>query len=372
LKIFGIHVTGIVRARLRKITRNILCVALILPVFTMQQTRAEELIHLTAVDAYAPTASWVRVFIDYFLPEVNRRLAEKGNYRIKWNKAFGGTIAKTKGVLEALQYDLADIGIITTPFHPDKIPFYNLGYVTPFVTTDIGLVARTISELAERYPEVQKIWDDYNQVYLTTTGMIDTYQLLLSEKPESLQSLRGKKIGGVGINLRYLEGLQATGVTSGLNDWYNNLATGMLSGVIAWAEAIVAYKLYEVAPYMLDVRLGAVTSMVVSVNRRTWERLPAEVREVLVDTVEDYREELARDTDRLSQESRDEFERRGGTIVPLTEEQRRQWAKRLPNLALEWAAEMEQRGLPGRQILRDYMDIMRATRQPIVRHWDRE
>lgn len=336
------------------------------------KVNAAEVIQLTIIDAYAPTASWVRVLIDYYIPEVDRRLAEKGNYRIKWNKAFGGTIAKTRGVLEALKYDLADIGIVTTPFHPDKVPFYNLAYVTPFVTTDIGLVARTISELVERYPEVKHIWDAHNQVYVTTTGMIDTYELLLTEKPDSLQDLKGRKIGGVGLNLRYLEGLEATGITSTLNDWYNSLATGLMQGVVAWSEAIIAYRLYEVAPVMMDVRLGAVTSMVFNINRRTYERLPAEVRHVLVETAKDYREVLAQDTDMMGQRSRDEFKRLGGTIISLTDEERRQWAARLPNLAQEWAADMERRGLPGHRILKDYMDIMRANNQPIMRHWDRE
>lgn len=137
-----------------------------------------EVIQLTAIDSYAPTALWTLVFIEYFLPEVNRRLAETGNYQIKWNKAFGGTKAKTRGVLDALQYDLADIGIITTPYHPDKIPFYNLPYVTPLVTADIGLVARTMTELVGRYPELSDVWKDYHQVYLTTAGSIDTYQIL--------------------------------------------------------------------------------------------------------------------------------------------------------------------------------------------------
>lgn len=101
-----------------------------------------QVIPLIAIDSYAPTALWTLVFIEYFIPEVDRRLAETGHYKIRWNKAFGGTIAKTRGVLDALQYDLADIGIVTTPYHPDKVPFYNLPYVTPLVTTDIGLVAR--------------------------------------------------------------------------------------------------------------------------------------------------------------------------------------------------------------------------------------
>lgn len=361
--------------RLLKVSNSLLygfIISCLILMSTGYKANAEEVIQLTAIDGYAPTASWVRVFISYYMPEVDRRLAETGNYRIKWNKAFGGTIAKTRGVLEALKYDLADIGIVTTPFHPDKVPFYNLGYVTPFVTTDIGLVARTISELVDRYPEVKRIWDKHNQVYITTTGMIDTYQLWLAEKPESLQDLKGVKIGGVGLNLRYLEGLEATGITSSLNDWYNSIGTGLMQGVVAWSEAVIAYKLYEVAPYMVDVRLGAVTSMVVNINRRTYDRLPDEVRNVLVETAKDYRDVLAQDTDEQGQRSRDEYERLGGTIISLTEEERRQWAARLPNLAQEWAEDMERRGLPGHQILKDYMDIMRANNQPIMRHWDRE
>jgi len=331
-----------------------------------------EEIPLTAIDSYAPTALWTLVFIEYFIPEVDRRLAESGNYKIKWNKAFGGTIAKTRGVLDALQYDLADIGIVTTPYHPDKVPFYNLPYVTPLVTADIGLVARTMSELVERYPQMAEQWQDYRQVYLTTAGSIDTYQVLTNYPVSSLEDFSGKKIAGVGLNLRYLTGLDASPVNSGISDWYNNLATGLVDGVIGWAEGSIAYRLYEVAPYLVDVRLGAVSTKVINVNERTWARLPEEVKNVLKETAEDYRDELAREADRRSAKSRIEFEERGGTIIPLTPEQRQAWADGLPNIAGEWADDMEARGQPGHAILHDYMEIMRANDQPIVRQWDRE
>ena len=334
--------------------------------------RTQEIVPLTVIDAYAPTALWVRVFLDYYMPEVDRRLAETGHYEIDWNRAFGGTVAKTGGVLEALQYGLADIGIITSPFHPDKIPFFNISYVTPLVTADIGLVARTVHELVEKYPELQQQWDDYNQIFLTAAGAIDTYQVLMNEPIETLEDFRGKKICGVGLNLRYVQGLGSAAVSSNLGDFYNNISTGLTDGTVAWAEAAVAYKLYEVAPYMIDVRLGAVTSKVITMNRRSWERLPEEVRRVLMETAIDYRDELARETDRRAESSRHEFVEQGGTIQPLTDEQRRVWAASLPNMAREWAEDLEERGLPGKQILRDYMDIMRANNQPIVRHWDRE
>ena len=333
---------------------------------------AQETVRLTAIGGYAPAALWVRVFLDYYIPEVDRRLARTGNYRVDWTEAFSGTVAKPAGVLEALQYGLADIGIVTTPFHPDKVPFYNLSYVTPLVSADIGLVARTMSAIAERYPAIKQGWSDYNQVYLTTAGSIDTYQLFMSQPHTTLDTYRGQRIAGVGLNLRYVEGLGAAGVTSNLGDFYNNVATGLVDGVIAWAESAVSYKLYEVAPYLVDVRLGAVTSKVLTMNRRTWDRLPAEVQAVLGETADDYRDELARVSMQVAQESIETYKRMGGTVVTLTPEQRREWADSMPNLAEIWTADLLRRGLPGKQILEDYMEIMRANDQPIVRHWDRE
>jgi len=354
--------------------RNVLLTLAVASLGAPANLRADTatVIPLTAIDSYAPTALWTLVFIDYFMPEVDRRLAESGNFRIKWNKAFGGTIAKTRGVLDALQYDLADIGIVTTPYHPDKVPFHNLPYVTPLVTADIGLVARTMSELVERYPELAEQWHDYGQVYLTTAGSIDTYQVLTNYPVSSLEDFRGRKIAGVGLNLRYLTGLDASPVNSGISDWYNNLATGLVDGIIGWVEGSIAYRLYEVAPYLVDVRLGAVSTKVISVNARTWATLPDEVQAVLRETAADYRDELARETDRRAARSRIEYVERGGTIIPLSPEQRRAWATGLPNIAQEWADDMEARGLPGHAILRDYMEMMRANNQPIVRHWDRE
>lgn len=353
-----------------------LLLAFLLSVCALAPAVAEEdgpeIIPLIAVDSYAPTALWTLVFIEYFIPEVDRSLAETGNYEIRWNKAFGGTIAKARGVLDAMQYDLADIGIVTTPYHPDKVPFHNLPYVTPLVTADIGLVARTMSTLVDRYPILAEQWQDYRLVYLTTAGSIDTYQVLTNYPVNSLEDFRGRKIAGVGLNLRYLTGLHASPVNSGISDWYNNLATGLVDGVIGWIEGAIAYRLYEVAPYMTDVRLGAVSSKVIAANERTWARLPAEVKTVILETAADYRDELARETDRRAARSRIEYVNQGGTIVELTPEERRQWAMGLPNIAKDWADDLEERGLPGHAILRDYMDIMRANDQPIVRHWDRE
>jgi len=333
---------------------------------------AQESIPITAVSGYPPTALWIETFLTHFIPEANRQLATTGAYEIDWNTPFG-SVAKPGGAFEAVQYGLADIGIITTSFHSDKIPFYNLSYVTPFVTTDMGLVVRTVSELHERYPVLKELWQDYRQVYLVTAGLVDTYQALMNQPIASLDDFRGLRMSGVGMNLRYFEGLNAVAVSSGLADFYNNIATGLTDGAIVWPEAIVSFKLYEVGPYLVDARLGAVSSVALSANERTWERLPGEVRRALLAAAEAYRDELALETVRRSARAMEFFATQGGgTIVSLSAEQRREWAASVPDLAGAWVADIERRGLPGRELLRDYMDAMRANDQPIMRHWDRE
>ena len=229
-----------------------------------------------------------------------------------------------------------------------------------------------MSDLVKKYPILAEQWKQHKLIFLTTAGSIDTYQVLTNYPVNTLDDFKGRKIAGVGLNLRLLTGLDASPVNSGISDWYNNLATGLIDGVIGWVEGSIAYRLYEVAPYMVDVRLGAVATKGIVVNERTWGRLPDEVKTVLFEVAEDYRDELARETDRRAAVSTARFIEEGGTIVTLTDEQRRAWAMGLPNIAEEWAQDMEERGMPGHDILRDYMDIMRANDQPIMRHWDRE
>ncbi len=44
----------------------------------------------------------------------------------------------------------------------------------------------------------------------------------------------------------------------------------------------------------------------------------------------------------------------------------------MPNIAKDWAGKLDKKGLPGTKLVSAYMDKMRAAKQPILRHWDRE
>ncbi len=129
-------------------------------------------------------ALWVQEFTNFFIPEVDKRLAETGNYEMDWQESYGGSIVKPKGVLEGIQLGLGDIGIVTTIFHSSKLPSQAISAVTPFVAPDARAVAKAVDEIAREFPTMQNEFAAQNQVYLATGVVLDTYQVFSTERGE--------------------------------------------------------------------------------------------------------------------------------------------------------------------------------------------
>ncbi|MCH2077989.1 MAG: C4-dicarboxylate TRAP transporter substrate-binding protein [Rhodobacteraceae bacterium] len=255
---------------------------------------AAEKISAVVIDGYPARALWVKEFTNFFIPEVDKRLAEAGNYETNWQENYGGSIVKPKGVLEGVQLGLGDIGIVTTIFHSSKLPSQGISGSTPFVASDARSVAKALDEIAREFPAINNEFKAQNQVYLATGVVLDTYQVFCSDPVSSVSDLEGRKIAGAGLNLRYLEGIKdAAGVRGGLTDLYNMLQTGLVDCGMLWPESAATFKISEVAPYMLRADLGAVNSKTITVNADYWVKLPEEVQGVLQEVAIAYRDHVA-------------------------------------------------------------------------------
>ncbi|WP_300071635.1 C4-dicarboxylate TRAP transporter substrate-binding protein [uncultured Ruegeria sp.] len=334
---------------------------------------AEETISAVVIDGYPDRALWVKEFTNFFIPEVDKRLAESGNYKMNWQQNYGGSIVKPKGVLEGIQLGLGDIGIVTTIFHSSKLPSQGISGSTPFVASDSRAVAKAVDEIAREYPAMQNEFAAQNQVYLATGVVLDTYQIFCTESVASVSDLEGRKIAGAGLNLRYLEGIKdAAGVRGGLTDFYNMLQTGLVDCGMLWPEAAKTFKIAEVAPYMLKADLGAVNSKTITVNADYWASLPDEVKEVLTAVAIDYRDHVAGIAMDRAAASRDAYVEAGGTIVEVSDEDRAAWANAMPNVAQEWAATLNDNGEQGTEMLAAYLGKLQDAGFTGVRDWTAE
>lgn len=333
-------------------------------------TMAQETISAVVIDGYPARALWVREFTDFFIPEVDKRLAETGNYVMDWQESYGGTIVNPRGVLEGIQLGLGDIGIVTTIFHSSKLPSQAISAVTPFVAADARAVAQAVDEIAKEFPAMQNEFAAQNQVYLATGVVLDTYQVFSREPIEHLSDLEGMKIAGAGMNLRYLEGIEgAAGVAGGLTDFYNMLQTGLVDQAMLWPESAATFKIAEVAPYMLQADLGAVNSKTVTANADYWATLPDEVKDAILEVAVLYRDHVAGIAMDEAEASKQAYIDLGGTITVMSDEERAAWAESMPDIAGEWAANLDANGEPGSEMLAAYLAKLADAGYTGVRDW---
>ncbi len=331
---------------------------------------AAETIKAVVIDGYPARALWVKEFSNFFIPEVNKRLAASGNYKMQWQESYGGSIVKPKGVLEGVKLGLGDIGIVTTIFHSSKLPSQAISAVTPFIAPDARAVGKAVDEIAREFPTMQNEFARQNQVYLATGVVLDTYQIFSRKPISSLKDVEGGKVAGAGMNLRYLEGIKdAAGVRGGLTDFYNMLQTGLVDHAMLWPEAAKTFKIAEVAPFMLRVDIGAVNSKTVTVNKDYWSKLPDEVKGVLKEVAIAYRDHVAGLAMDRAEASRKAYIGAGGKIVEVDAAERQAWANAIPDIAAEWAANLDGKGEPGTKMIQSYLGKLKAAGYEGLRDW---
>ena len=330
-----------------------------------------EIVPLTVASSHTTGLPWVGVMHSAVVPETNRRLEALGSpYRVRWTEAYGGSLYKYSNTLEAVDIGLTDIGWVGTLWELSKMPLQNVTYYTPFVTDDYHLILDIFNELHESMPALTEAWADQNQRFLGGSA-VDTYHLMTNFPVRSVDDLRGRKILAPGPTAAWLEGTGAVAVDGGLTTYYTQIQTGVADGVLTILTGAPPYRIHEVAPYITLVGIGAQLTGGMAINLDTWESLPADVQRVLDELGPVYSEGVAAELDVRYQRGLDSMQAEGATVYELPLEERRKWLDAMPNIAGQWAEATEKRGYPAKDVMKAYMDAVRARGGQPLRDWDR-
>ncbi|MEW5422950.1 C4-dicarboxylate TRAP transporter substrate-binding protein [Amorphus sp. 3PC139-8] len=310
---------------------------------------------------------------DFFVPEVKRRLEESGSeHKVVFQEAYAGSLLKAGTVLQGVADGIADIGYVPSIFHPDKLPLEQVSFVTPFCTTDVAAVTGAMGKLYEDIPAMAGQYDKFNQIRLAGTG-VDSYELLSSEPIRSFEDLRGTKIGTAGAATAWMKGIDVVPVQSNMMEYYNSTQSGVYDAFIIMPSTMPGMRYAEVAPYVTEVKFGAMYAAVLTINKNALARLPEEVQKIILEVGQDYGKVADKAYETAGEKAFDVLAKMDGTErIAYPDEDRRQWAQDMDNLAKEWAAAQDKAGLPGTEVLNGYMDALRAAGVTCERAWDKE
>ena len=333
--------------------------------------QAQERISLVMSSSHPERLPWIGMMSDVFKPEVDRILAESGNYEISWNESYGGQLYKPNGMLSAITDGITDIGWVLVPLFSADMHLNNVSYTTPFATDDPLMVAEIFNELNETVPALREEWEANNAVFLAATT-VDTHHLFTTEPTNGIADIDGEKLLAAGAVGSFLEGTGAIAVNSALPSFYTDLQTGLAEGAVTITTVMAAGKIYEVSPYVTPLSFGSTYTGGVAINMDRWEDLPEEVQNALKTAGIVYSEALGTRMQAAGEGAMEAVLQNGGILHDWPEGERENWISGMPNIAQRWADAGEARGKPANEVLTAWMNALRSRGVVLARDWDKE
>lgn len=349
--------------------RLIASAALLAAAGALVPAHAQQTIRLTAAAGHPPVFLWVKLVDEFFIPEVDKRLAAAGGkHKVEWTRAWGGTLIKLGAESKGIGDGVADLGFVSTIFEAAKFPTQNVSYYAPFGTDDIGAVTRVVNEMQTSIPAMGQAWSKSGLVYLGGAAL-DAYHIWTSFPLKSVDDLKGRKITAPGPAANWIRDTGAVAVAGNLNTYYEDIKSGVSNGVITFATGAWGAKVHEVAPYVTKVNFGAQYAGGLAINKARFDKLPPEVQKVMREVGAEYSQRFAAAQSAAAAGLLKKMEEAGAKVSELSVAERTRWADTLPPIAKTWAADLQAKGLPGDQVLHGFMNgLKKAGAQP-ARDW---
>jgi TRAP-type C4-dicarboxylate transport system substrate-binding protein len=328
---------------------------------------AQESIKIQVATGHPPIFLWVKHIRESFMPTVDAELAKTGKYKIQWNEAYGGSLAKIGSEVETMQQGISDFGTAQQVFQNAKLPLNNVTIFVPFGPSDASVVVKA-ADYIQTMPELTAEWTKNGLVFLAPV-VIDNYNLAANFPVNKIEDLKGRKISGAGPNLAWFKGTGAVGVQGNLNIWYNDIKAGVYDAGIIFITAAVPAKLFEVAPIYNKMDLGAMFTGSIAVNKGRWDKFPEEVRAAWRRGANAYKANMLIEQTSRIESSYDAWKKAGGKVNELSATERAKLIKMIPNPTRDW---IKQAGPNAKKVLAGYMDAVRNQDFRFPRDFDKE
>lgn len=304
--------------------------------------------HPIGLLAYTESAS------EWFAPELKKRVEERTDHTINIQELHAGQVAKVTEVLEATRDGILDIGFISLIFEPSNGYLQTFTLFLPFNSPDAKVVTEAAKATFEEFPELHASFEsEHNQVYLGG-ACLENYGLGTNFAWQNFSDLEGHKIAGAGTNLDWIVG--ATAVASNLNEAYQSIQSGVYEGYLSASPWWHKFKLNEVAPFFTKTDFGAQYLNAVTINKQSWDRLPADVQEILAEMGAEWSVVTAEVCAKNDAEGLDTLRSLGVEVTEISDEARVDWATALQDFPNRMAGELNDRGFKGTEVLNFYMD----------------
>lgn len=257
--------------------------------------------------------------------------------------------------------DGVDDVVLTLPgYTPGRFPIME-AFELPLMTNNAEMASAAAWDFYQKYGT-----KEFTGTKILATWVHDPGFLSTSGKPiQKMADFRGQKIRAASRqSSKLLARLGATAVGMPIPAVADAMTKGTIDGYLTAWEIIPSFKLQEVSKYHTEIDASRpsmfTAGFVFAMNQAKYDALPADLKKVIdKHSGGELSRTIGRYWDEATPVGQKVAKDRGNTFIKVNAEETDRWIKASAPLYEEWVADMDKRGLPGKQMLQDARDLIK-------------
>lgn len=267
--------------------------------------------------------------------EFVQTIEKRTNGQVKIDITYAGGLGKDVELLMLTARGAIDMTATAPGYNPDQLRYWR-AFQTPLLFSTTKQAIDVLEKVVEEFPVYRQEMDKVGVVWLFQQPLGEYYLSGQSADCDSVAKLRGKKARSFGADIpKAFSAIGAVPVTVPPTGVYEALKHSNLDYSFINAGNIQTLKLGEVAKYHCGPVM-AITGHNITISKRTWARLPADIQKVILDTARETQRAYLSWVVDFEQKAVGNIKGQGSVFVPIPAEELKKWKAAAPDFLDEW------------------------------------
>jgi TRAP-type C4-dicarboxylate transport system substrate-binding protein len=290
----------------------------------------------------------------FWMDEVTKRT----NGRVTFKTYYSGTLLKGKESLPGCGRGQCDLTLCPDAYTADRHPL-SMVQTLLFMSDKMDSYLRACYRLFTTEPLLIEEFTR-NKVHFLVEIPVSSDILGGREKINSIAKLQNKRVRAMAMTADAMEILGAIPVGLSLGEVYEGLDKGVIDAYSLTDFTLACmFRLFEVAPYMIDTGMGQFGGMFFVVNKRKWDSLPEDIQKIMTEVAKESIDKHVALYQEVESKMVDRAHEGGAKVVILSDEEKAKWRQTAgPKLWQKWVDDMNSKGLKGSYVFDRWKDII--------------
>lgn len=254
----------------------------------------------------------------------------------------GGTLLQAADTYNGVETGVADIGMSCFSYTRGRFPVLE-AFELPGVIYNNSKVASKVAWEGIQQLNPEEV-QDTKLLMVIATGPGDLFTV---EPIYSLDDIQGMQIRATGLSATTIESLGGTPVAMAQSEAYEALSKGVVEGNLSPVEVLKGWNHAEVTDYLTITPFLYNTLFFVTMNLDTWNSIPEDIQQVILDTTADFYEEVGIGLwDSQNEVALDwAVNEQGIEVIELSDEEAELWIEKVMPIQDDFASRMLELGI---------------------------